>query len=66
MLTNSRLLELRATRLKCIAADQDGNATPLAEDYIELFELVEDYVGGCSTDGITGNQPSTLDALFGK
>jgi len=42
MLTNSRLLELRATGLTCQTRAARGQATQLEQDFADLFQLVVD------------------------
>jgi len=44
MITNRRLLELRATGLLCQDRVASGDPTPLEQDFADLFELVVDGV----------------------
>lgn len=65
IVTNTRLIELRDTGRKCQEAVDAGNATKVAEDYAELFEIIQDHIVGNDEDGITKTFTS-LSLLIGK
>lgn len=62
MITNTRLLELRATALACQKkVEQDPrNATHLEKDFIEFYELAKSEFRGAEGFGVS------LNFLYGK
>jgi hypothetical protein len=66
MLTNSRLLELRATGLACQHRVASRTATLLEEDYADLFQLVLDWPERLARDDGDYRTKTSLAFLLGK
>ena len=67
VMTNSRLLELRATGLACERSVIQGVATHLETEYADLYRLIQDeptLLAGKRDAG--GNNGAHLDLLLGK
>ena len=67
MITNTRLLELRATALACQRMVDQGVATHLEKEYAALYQLLQDEnVLLSGKRNVADNNGPHLDLLLGR